>query len=73
MTQSRTRSRIHWMLWAAALAMLVATTSARAEDDQKPWTLDQNNWQLGKDLLPEVVLNRVKNGDYSYKDRKSVV
>ena len=21
-------------------------------DDGEPWTLDSNNWQLGKDLLP---------------------
>jgi len=67
MTQSRTWPSIRRALWAAALAGLMATAAARAEDDQKPWTLDQNNWQLGKDLLPDVVLNRVKNGDYSYK------
>ena len=38
-----------------------------ATDQPKTWILDSNNWQLGKDLLPEVVLNRVKNGDYWYK------
>ena len=26
-----------------------------------------NNWQEGKDLLPEVVLRRVKSGDYWFK------
>ncbi len=32
----------------------------------KPWTLDSNNWQQAQGLLPEVVLNRVRNGDYWY-------
>ena len=49
------------------LAVALGSRHARADDQGKPWTLDQNNWQLGKDLLPEVVLNRVKNGEYSYK------
>jgi hypothetical protein len=41
--------------------------AAAADEPDKPWTLDANNWQLAKDLLPEVVLNRVKNGEYSYQ------
>ena len=50
-----------------ALAACVALASGPVRGEDKPWTLDQNNWQLGKDLLPETVLNRVKSGDYSYK------
>ena len=56
------------------VGLLLGLSSARAQDapankadDNKPWTLDQNNWQLGKDLLPEVIVNRVKNGEYTYK------
>ncbi len=33
----------------------------------KSWILDSNNWQQGEGLLPEVVLERVKKGDYWYK------
>jgi hypothetical protein len=50
-------------------ALLTAAGSAWAQaatDQQKPWTLDANNWQLAKDMLPEVVLNRVKAGEYHY-------
>ncbi len=53
--------------WALALGLALsigAVTPAMAEDPT--WVLDSNNWQQGKDLLPEVVLNRVKSGDYSY-------
>lgn len=68
MTQSYSR----WVAWpvvcAMAVTVLLTGSPARAGDDgNKPWTLDQNNWQLGKDLLPDVVLNRVKNGEYYYK------
>jgi Protein of unknown function (DUF1329) len=64
--KSRTHSRLHWAGWLALLAVTFGGT-ALAADDGKPWVLDSNNWQLGKDLLPEVVLNRVKSGEYSYK------
>lgn len=37
----------------------------RAQGD--PWILDQNNWKQAEGLLPEVVLNRVKAGDYWFK------
>jgi hypothetical protein len=43
-----------------------AQEGAAATDQQKPWTLDSNNWQLAKEMLPEVVLNRVKNGEYHF-------
>ena len=52
----------------AAFAMsMAAVKTASAQGDQKPWILDSNNWQQAKDLLPEVVLKRVKDGDYWYK------
>ncbi len=53
---------------AVALAAAVAlSVPAVAEETGKSWILNSNNWQQAKDLLPEVVLNRVKNGDYWYK------
>jgi hypothetical protein len=33
----------------------------------EPWILDSNNWQQAQGLLPDVVLNRVKSGDYWFK------
>jgi len=58
-------------LWGAsglcAIALIAGAVSAQsATDQQKPWTLDANNYQLAKDLLPEVVLNRVKSSEYIY-------
>ncbi len=54
--------------WALALGLALAiggsATTAAAEEPS--WVLDSNNWQQGQDLLPEVVLERVKNGDYWY-------
>jgi hypothetical protein len=57
---------------AAALLLLTAAPTLAEEgsepvEEQKPWTLDSNNWQLAEDLLPEVVLNRVKSGEYHFK------
>jgi Protein of unknown function (DUF1329) len=54
---------------AAALAacLLIPWTGARAADDDKPWTLDANNWQEGKDLLPEPVVKHLQKGDYWFK------
>jgi hypothetical protein len=51
------------------LALAFGPSPARAEEagGNQPWILDSNNWQLGKDLLPEVILNRVKNGEYWYR------
>ena len=34
--------------------------------DGKSWILDSNNWQQGEGMLPPVVLERVKKGDYWY-------
>jgi hypothetical protein len=60
-------------IWMLAASMALGAGSARGDDaaagsdGQKPWVLDSNNWQLGKELLPEPILNRVKNGEYWYK------
>jgi hypothetical protein len=63
--RSHIRKAARWVLSLTLFALVVAP-AVRAEDQGKTWTLDSNNWQLGKDLLPEVVLNRVKNGEYHY-------
>jgi len=62
--------------WAAAvavglcgLAMWLAPV-ARAEEtngEGKSWILDSNNWQQAENMLPPVVIERVKKGDYWYK------
>jgi len=33
------------------------------------WILDSNNWQQAEGLLPDVILNRVKSGDYWFRVR----
>ena len=54
-----------------AVAAFVVTAftpgPAGADEPGKSWILDSNNWQQGQDLLPQVVLDRVKKGDYWYK------
>ena len=56
------------MTFAAVLGAAAVAPQApvHAQDDQKPWVLDSNNWQQGKDLLPEVALKRVQNGEYYF-------
>jgi hypothetical protein len=51
----------------AALAgvLVLAVAGARAGDE--PWTLDANNWQEGKDLLPDPVLKRLQKGEYWFR------
>lgn len=47
-----------------------ATDQAGGAETRKsgePWILDSNNWQQAEGKLPEVVLERVKKGDYWYK------
>ncbi len=47
----------------------IALCQPSAADTSKTgeaWTLDSNNWQQGEGLLPPVVLDRVKKGDYWY-------
>ncbi len=52
---------------ALLLGLLCATTSlADSSALGTPWVLDSNNWQQGEGLLPEVVLERIKKGDYWY-------
>ena len=50
----------------AAAALSLAPRSLRAAGDQ-PWVLDANNWQEGKDLLPEPVSKRLQKGEYWFK------
>jgi len=52
-----------------ALAGLLCVTCApaRAAGADQAWVLDANNWQEGKDLLPEPVLKRLKDGQYWFK------
>ncbi len=52
------------LMLAAGLLLLGA--DARAGDDQ-PWTLDANNWQEGKDLLPDPVVKHLQKGEYWFK------
>jgi hypothetical protein len=64
--------RIAGAALAAVILCGVATLAGtvRAADsggDGKGWILDSNNWQQGDGLLPPVVLERVKKGDYWYK------
>ncbi len=53
--------------WGGGLLGAVAPARAADAEPGKSWTLDSNNWQEGKGLLPDVVLERVKKGDYWYK------
>jgi hypothetical protein len=57
-----------------ATAVLLATAAPlpAADGDQvkgkdQAWTLDANNWQEGKDLLPEPVVKRLQKGEYWFK------
>src|SRR5215470_1623949 len=56
-------------LCAAVLVawLLVPGMDARAASDDQPWILDANNWQEGKDLLPEPVVKHLQKGDYWFK------
>ncbi len=62
------RSRLFRLGVSAPLIVLALATSALGEGAAvgDPWILDSNNWQQGEKLLPEVVLDRVKKGDYWY-------
>jgi hypothetical protein len=70
---SHRRFGLDWRLWHFGLGMLGVTlasavaAAAATTEEQAPWILDSNNWQLGQGLLPAPVLNRVKNGDYWYR------
>jgi hypothetical protein len=65
------RNSRRYARWGAAIlcTLLAPVASVSAQDataQQQPWTLDSNNADLAKDLLPEVVLNRVKAGEYYF-------
>ena len=49
----------------AVVYALGAPTVRAAEDGE--WILDANNWQEGKELLPDPVLKRLQNGEYWFK------
>ena len=49
-----------------AAGMLLLGAEARAAGDE-PWTLDANNWQEGKDLLPDPVVKHLQKGEYWFK------
>jgi len=53
-------------VFCTLLAVAGPVAAEDAADQQKPWVLDSNNAQVAKDLLPEVVLNRVKSGEYTF-------
>jgi hypothetical protein len=50
----------------ATAVLIVAPRALRAAGDQ-PWVLDANNWQEGKDLLPDPVTKRLQKGEYWFK------
>jgi len=54
-------------LSSIALFVLFTTVRPAAAADDQPWILDANNWQEGKDLLPEPVLKRLQKGEYWFK------
>ncbi len=54
----------------AAIASVMAmglTVAAPTADAVEAWTLDAESSERGKDLLPEPVLRRVANGEYSFR------
>src|SRR5262249_37737554 len=55
------------LLALVSVLILAAAPQSRAASDDQPWVLDANNWQEGKDLLPEPVLKRLKDGQYWFK------
>ena len=62
-----TRTMRTMRLGLAAAALCLISSAARAADNDQPWVLDANNWQEGKDLLPEPVVKRLKDGQYWFK------
>src|SRR5262250_1761891 len=56
-------------LCATAVVALLVLPGARvhAASDDQPWILDANNWQEGKDVLPEPVVKRLQKGEYWFK------
>jgi hypothetical protein len=53
---------------ALALAGALMVSAPRVDAaDKEEWVLDANNWQEGKDILPEPVLKRLQKGEYWFK------
>jgi hypothetical protein len=68
MKRSKARGTIATLAAFALCAVAAAPLTAEdGAENGKVWILDSNNWQQAKDLLPEVVLERVKSGDYWYR------
>src|SRR5438876_291829 len=59
--------RMHLLAATLVAWLVVPGANARAASDDQPWTLDANNWQEGKDLLPEPVVKHLQKGDYWFK------
>ena len=58
-----------WFVAVTAAAALALPALALAEAQPLPegaWTLNKDNWQKAEGLLPDVVLKRVKAGDYTF-------
>src|SRR5690348_3514845 len=51
----------------ALTAALVLSVAGHVRAEDKPMILDANNWQEGKDLLPDPVLKRLQAGEYWFK------
>jgi hypothetical protein len=49
------------------LVLLPFVADAALAAGDQPWILDANNWQEGKDLLPEPVVKRLQKGEYWFK------
>ena len=59
--------RLIGLVAATLLAAVWGAAPAGAANIDEPWILDSNNWQEAKDLLPEPVIKRIRDGDYWFK------
>jgi len=57
----------HAVLAGAMLLGIGSAAVAADADKDQPWTLDANNWQEGKDLLPDPVVKHLQKGEYWFK------
>ncbi|GIW42531.1 MAG: hypothetical protein KatS3mg076_3108 [Candidatus Binatia bacterium] len=63
----RTSTPLRWVTIAVVVWGLGAGAAVQGEEKLEPWILDQNNWQQAEGLLPDVVLKRVRDGDYWFR------
>ena len=56
-----------WGVVAALAFVVVGMASPPVTAEDQPWILDANNWQEGKDILPEPVVKRLQKGEYWFK------